>query len=110
MNWFAGRKRDKAVARYARTLPGRLARDYGASSCYTRGQIDKAIAALKLDPEFAAYGHAMFLPETDYDAITPSYAEARAAFIRKMPGQAVEGAFYESGIGPSAGSIGIDGG
>jgi len=103
MKFFAGRKRDKALALYARSLPARLAQDYGASAFYTKGQINKAISNLKLPADFAAYAHAMFLPEDAYDATSPTYAEARAAFQAHLSRKPVSGEFYESGIGMTYG-------
>jgi hypothetical protein len=96
-------KLDRALATCAKTLPARLAQDYGASEAYTKGQINKAMNKLKLDPKVTIYAYAMFLQEAEYDNVSPTYSEARAAFMRHMPEKTVEGLFYESGLGLTGG-------
>jgi hypothetical protein len=115
MGMLANWKRKQALKRYASELPGRLSRDYGATTFFTRGQIATAIAKLKLDPSCSDYAYAMFLPEEDYHAgpransAFPSYDEARTEFARHIPPRQPNSAtFYESGIGMTGG--GGDGG
>lgn len=59
---------DRAARRYAETLPGQLARDYGASDRYTPDQLRLSAARAKLPPEFLAVGYAAFLDH----AISPT--------------------------------------
>jgi len=103
MKLFVNRKLNRALALCARVLPALLTRDYGASTFYTKGQINKAIANLKLPADYAPYAQAMFLPEDAYGLKTPTYAEARAAFQTHLPQKPVSGDFYESGIGMTYG-------
>jgi len=116
MNLLGNARRQRAIAAYARTLPTRLVRDYGASTTYTPGQIARAIANLKLDPAYAAYAYATFLPEDAYRALqpampaTPTYTEARAAFVARVPSASLSKAnFSESGAGFNGAGL-IDGG
>ncbi len=105
MRLFGGSRRNRVIAAYARTLPPRLARDYGASQVYTPGQIARAIANLNLDPAYAVYAYATFLDEVSFRALKPampdppSYAEARLAFVAQMSAPlTTSGQFYDNGM------------
>jgi hypothetical protein len=113
MKLFGNSKQNRKIAAYARTLPPRLARDYGASQFYTPGQIARGIANLKLDPSFAIYAHAAFLTEDSFLALhppmpdTPSYEEARAVFAAHRPSTPISDAnFTESGAGFNGAALG----
>ncbi len=94
---LAGYRKRRAVARYARELPRRLVKDYGASETYTRAQIERAAAALDLDRRFIVYAFAVFLGAEAFAALSPelrqglSFDEARAEFLRLVP--ALQGSF-----------------
>jgi hypothetical protein len=116
MKLLAALATQRALKRYARELPARLAHDYGASEFYTVAQIRTAAAALKLDSDRLTYGYAMFLPEEAFDALDPhvrgplSYAQARAELARHFHSAPTDdGGFHESGIGLQAG-VNVGGG
>jgi len=102
MKLFAS-KLDRAVAACAKTLPTRLARDYGASEFYTEAQITRALAALKTPPQAAAFAYAMYLPEDLYLKLAPErqalagQESARLAFTAHFPvSPTAPGHFYQS--------------
>jgi len=111
MRLLAAFATQRALKRYARELPARLAHVYGASEFYTASQIRTAAGALKLDTERLAYGYAMFLPEDAFAALAPqirgllSYEQARAKLARHLHGNPTGGGgFHESALGLSGGS------
>lgn len=77
---------DRAARRYAETLPGQLARDYGASDRYTPDQLRVSAARAKLPPEFLAVGYAAFLDHATFAATLPArageYDALRALFLK----------------------------
>ncbi len=110
MKLLAAFATERALKRYTRELPARLAHDYGASQFYTAAQIRTAAAALKLDSDRLAYAYAMFLPEEAFDALDPhirgplSYGQARAELARHVRSAPTgDGGFHESGIGLQGG-------
>src|SRR5208282_5989186 len=93
MNLFGAYRRKRAIKRYARELPRRLYKAYGASEFFTPAQVKTAVAKLGLDPALIALAYAMFLPEDIYEGsrsqlpTAPPYQEARDEFLRFAPKQ-----------------------
>jgi hypothetical protein len=117
MKLLSAWRRRWALRRYARELPKRLYRDYGASEYFTAAQIKTAVGRLGLDDAYIVFGYAMFLPEDAFNALLPGlrnptpYTEARSEFLgwsATKPSSA--NGFYESGLGWQFGSGGEVGG
>lgn len=91
MGLFRNWSRDRAAKRYARELPGRLVRSYGASERYTLAQIRAAVSNLNLDPRFIAFAYAAFVPEEDFISLGAempvpiAYNKARILLARYRP-------------------------
>ncbi len=94
MGWLERMKLDGAAKRYARRLPRALREGWGGAKTYTPAQIRKAIDTAGLDPAYAVFGYAAFLPEEDFALavaglpIQAPYAEARERLLRFLPGGA----------------------
>jgi hypothetical protein len=91
MGFFAAWRLKRAARRYARVLPGLLARSYGAGERYPVRQIEAALTLLKLPRDFAALAYAAFLAEEDYEANRAKYPrympynDAREALLAAIP-------------------------
>ena len=107
MGWFSRWRLSRAARPYARRLPGQLRRGWGGSKTYTRGQIDAAVRALRLNPRDIFIGYAVFLSLEDLEATgvtDPRFtaAEARAAFGRWKTSSAAWGPNAHSSDGAYA--------
>lgn len=60
MQFFAERRKRRAIASYVRGLPRRLAHDYGPSQNYTAAQIVRTLERYKFSREFEAHAVALF--------------------------------------------------
>ncbi|MBL8696720.1 MAG: hypothetical protein JNK67_00020 [Alphaproteobacteria bacterium] len=83
---FARDPLDRAARRYAETLPGQLARDYGASDRYSPDQVRLSAQRAKLPAEFLAVGYAAYLDRDAFAAALPAraaeYDALRALFLK----------------------------
>jgi hypothetical protein len=63
---------------------------FGASATYKQGQIERGIRELRLDPDYALFGYALFLDRAAFDALLgalpnrAAFEEARAALLREL--------------------------
>ena len=82
---FSRLRLDREARRYAETLPGQLARDYGASDRYTPDQLRLSALRAKLPAEFLAIGYAAYLDRDLFAATLPAraaeYDSLRARFL-----------------------------
>ena len=84
----------KAARRYARELPSRLRKDYGASKTYTSPQIVRAAESAGLPSNYICLGLAAFLTEEAFNSIGPqsfgmTYEEIRSLLKRYASPDAV---------------------
>lgn len=78
----------RAAAKYARTLPSRLIKDYGAAEFYTCKQIEASARRAGLPRAHLALAHAMYLPRDAFVQIHgngETYDKLRALFTAKLP-------------------------
>ena len=61
----------KVARRYARELPSRLRKDYGASKRYTSPQIVRAAETAGLPSNYICFGFAAFLTEEAFNSAGP---------------------------------------
>jgi hypothetical protein len=91
MDFFKRWNLNRAARRYARVLPPWLARGYGASGTYTRGQIERSVDALRLNRRYIALVYALYLTEEDYkvaldtSVLRLEYVEARRLMHSFLP-------------------------
>jgi hypothetical protein len=69
MGWLDRRRSRRAAKAYATAL--------GTSAAYKQGQIERGIRELRLDPDYALFGYALFLDRAAFE-------EARAALTREL--------------------------
>jgi hypothetical protein len=67
---------EAAARRYARSLPARLQRDYGAGSAYTPAQIRSAAIRAGLPTDYLRFGYAAFLNEAAFLALDGTLSAA----------------------------------
>lgn len=80
-----------------------LSARYGASSGNHKGQIDKTIQDLKIDPRLTPYAYVLYLRDEDVEKLTAESPEEWARkqselndFLEKQPPSLGKGHFYES--------------
>src|SRR5262245_2565727 len=132
MRWHDRRRSRSAAKAYATRLGPWLHRAFGTSATYKQGQIERGIRELRLDPDYALFGYALFLDRAAFEALLgalphpAAIEEARTAlmheFGRRPPfdgssGSAGEdwpgghGGYAHGGGGPAGGDGGSgDGG
>lgn len=83
------RSRRAAKAYVARLGPW-LRSAFGTSATYKQGQIERGIRELRLDPDYALFGYALFLDRAAFDTLLDAlpnraaFEEARAALLREL--------------------------
>ena len=81
----------RAARRFAKRLPGYLARNWGRAETYTEPQVAAALRYFALDGSFVSLAYAAFLSEPDYLAMVGRlpralpYDLARFEFERARP-------------------------
>jgi uncharacterized protein DUF6559 len=80
----------RAAKAYVTRLGPRLRGAFGTSATYKQGQIERGIRELRLDPDYALFGYALFLDRAAFDALLgalpnrAAFEEARAALLRVL--------------------------
>jgi hypothetical protein len=101
LRWWRSRRAAKA---YATRLGPWLRRAFGTSATYKQGQIERGIRELRLDPDYALFGYALFLDRASFEALLGAlpdpagFEEARAALMREL-GQPLTSAAGSAGSG-----------
>jgi hypothetical protein len=91
MNLLSVLRLRHAVKQYASRLGAYLQHAYGASECYSAGQIRAGVSRLRLNPRYIVLGYAEFLSEDVFASLATEmpipmgYWEARKAFERLKP-------------------------
>jgi hypothetical protein len=94
----------RAAKAYATRLGPWLRRAFGTSATYKQGQIERGIRELRLDPDYALFGYALFLDRAAFDALLgalpdrAAFEQARAALMREL-GQPPKSHASPSGAG-----------
>src|SRR5262245_21207909 len=90
MGWLDRRRSRRAAKAYATRLGPWLRRAFGTSLTYKQGQIEHGIRELRLDPDYALFGYALFLDRATFEALLgalpdrAAFEEARTALMREL--------------------------
>ena len=81
----------RAAGKYGRRLPHQLLLDYGHKEHYTYRQLQHSIKAAGLNPRYAVFAFARYLPQAEFNSlrftmdVSLAYNEALAMFIDAEP-------------------------